>query len=114
MAETTCYRCSCYSGPSLSFQFFPGIYQLLTSRQVGPAGQSATAFLVLGTAAGQKMRFAEYARGTFFTQEVGQVFYGASFLLGFLLIGLAIFWMIIALYGVVDLAFVRREFTYTL
>jgi hypothetical protein len=60
------------------------------------------------------MRFEQYARGTFFTQEMGQVISGASILFSLLLIGLAIFWTIVALYGVIDLAFIRRQFTYTL
>lgn len=33
--------------------------------------QNVTIFQVLGGAAGQRMRFSQYARGTFFTQEVG-------------------------------------------
>jgi tellurite resistance protein TehA-like permease len=57
--------------------------------------------------------FAQYAQDTFLTQEVRQVINGASILFALLLIGLAIFWLFVAPYGVIDLAIIRREFTYT-
>lgn len=82
--------------------------------QVGPSGQVASAFQQLGQEAGKNGRFAEYARGTFFTQQTGDVFEGASIMLSMLFMGLSFMWFMVAMYAIVDMGFVKGRPKYTL
>lgn len=101
------YRIMNYGWPEA-----PGIAGL--ALLVSPATQTASGLQILGQVAGQDGRFAQYARGTFFTQQMGQMFQGAGTLLSLLFIGLGIFWFMIAIFVVIDIGFVKRKAVYNL
>ncbi|THW67141.1 C4-dicarboxylate transporter/malic acid transport protein [Aureobasidium pullulans] len=88
---------------------------------IGPCGQLATAFQLLGESANTYMRFSQYKPsaiqppeyGTFWTQQTAQGVDGAGIFMALLLLGFDYLWFCIAIIGVVDV-FVKRQATYTL
>ncbi|THZ27771.1 C4-dicarboxylate transporter/malic acid transport protein [Aureobasidium pullulans] len=88
---------------------------------IGPCGQLATAFQLLGESANTYMRFPQYKPsaiqppeyGTFWTQQTAQGVDGAGIFMALLLLGFDYLWFCIAIIGVVDV-FVKRQATYTL
>lgn len=90
--------------------------------QIGPAGQLATAFQLLGESANQLHFFALYKPksyrppeyGTFWRQETASGIDGAGLFMALLLLGFDYLWFVIAVIGVLD-AFIRKQVTsYTL
>lgn len=63
---------------------------------------------------GKNGRFAQYTGGTFFTQQMGDIFEGASILLSILFMGLSFLWFMVAMYAIVDLGIIRGRSKYTL
>ncbi|THW94238.1 C4-dicarboxylate transporter/malic acid transport protein [Aureobasidium pullulans] len=88
---------------------------------IGPCGQLATAFQLLGESANTYMRFPQYKPsaiqppeyGTFWTQQTAQGVDGAGIFMALLLLGFDYLWFCIAIIGAVDV-FVKRQATYTL
>ncbi|KAG9564209.1 C4-dicarboxylate transporter/malic acid transport protein, partial [Aureobasidium melanogenum] len=88
---------------------------------IGPCGQLATAFQLLGESASAYMRFAQYkpsavkppTSGTFWTEQTAQGVDGAGIFLALLLLGFDYLWFCVAIIGVVDV-FVRRQQSYSL
>ncbi|KAJ4417132.1 hypothetical protein N0V82_006332 [Gnomoniopsis sp. IMI 355080] len=81
---------------------------------VGPSGQIASAFQLLGEKAGKSGRFAQYESGTFFTEQTGAIFEGAGTLMGMLFMGLAFMWFLVAAYAIVDMSLLKGRHKYTL
>ncbi|TIA03161.1 C4-dicarboxylate transporter/malic acid transport protein [Aureobasidium pullulans] len=77
---------------------------------IGPCGQLATAFQLLGESANTYMRFPQYKPsaiqppeyGTFWTQQTAQGVDGAGIFMALLLLGFDYLWFCIAIIGVVD------------
>lgn len=66
----------------------------------------------MGQAAGED--FAQYASGTFFTEQTGAIFQGASTMMGMLFMGLSFMWFMVAAYAIIDLGLVKGRTKYTL
>ncbi|THX89033.1 C4-dicarboxylate transporter/malic acid transport protein [Aureobasidium pullulans] len=77
---------------------------------IGPCGQLATAFQLLGESANTYMRFSQHKPsaiqppeyGTFWTQQTAQGVDGAGIFMALLLLGFDYLWFCIAIIGVVD------------
>ncbi|KAI9692746.1 MAG: hypothetical protein M1820_009389 [Bogoriella megaspora] len=78
---------------------------------VGPVGQSGAALQLLGSAADTYNRFGGYSKGTFLTRMAAMPLEVMCVLLGLLLLGLGMVWLIIAFYAMFYRAF-RRELTW--
>ena len=76
--------------------------------QIGPCGQSATALLGLGNAAVSDDSFQRYARGFFLTSEAAQIVRVQCVISALLLLGFAIFWIIVDFYALIE-GFVKRK-----
>ncbi|KAJ4393525.1 hypothetical protein N0V93_002737 [Gnomoniopsis smithogilvyi] len=81
---------------------------------VGPSGQIASGFQLLGENAGESGLFAQYEGGTFFTEQTGAIFESAGTLLAMLFMGLAFMWFLVAAYAIVDMGLLKRRQKYTL
>lgn len=94
---------------------------LMTSLQIGPCGQLATSFQLLGKSASTYKHFSQYRPsavkppeyGTFWTEQTAQGVDGAGIFMALLLLGFDYLWFCIAIVGVLDV-FVKRQATYTL
>lgn len=80
---------------------------------VGPFGQLGAALLLTGSAASTKMNFEHYNAGTFITAAGSQIASAAGVVLALLFLGHDIFWLLVAVCGILKGAY-RREHTYTL
>jgi tellurite resistance protein TehA-like permease len=74
--------------------------------QVGPAGQTAAALNVLGTAATK--HFGGYNKGAFLTAESAATLQGGSMLLAILSLGFDIFWAIFVITALVEAGFKKQ------
>ncbi|KAL2040517.1 hypothetical protein N7G274_006496 [Stereocaulon virgatum] len=80
---------------------------------VGPFGQSAAAIQLLGSAAKTKMDFAGYNKGTFLTAAAAPSANVASVVFALLLLGSDLFWITVALIGILEGAY-ERKMSYSL
>ncbi|RMY89414.1 hypothetical protein D0862_10213 [Hortaea werneckii] len=78
---------------------------------VGPAGQTAAALQVLGTAA--KTYFGAYDKGTFLQTQAGEMLATLGVMLGLFIIGIGLLFAIFGVYIILETAF-RRQHKYTL
>lgn len=77
---------------------------------LGPVGQSATALLALSTAS--TTHFADYGKGPFLQQDAAMALHGSCVLFALMMFGLGIFWVVYAVYGILD-AVVRKQAKWT-
>ena len=75
---------------------------------IGPCGQSATALINLGNTTLAHANFAEYDRGSFLTVTAAPVIRTVCTLCAMLLLGFAIFWMIVDYYAFIS-GVLRRQ-----
>ncbi|CAK1362301.1 unnamed protein product [Cercospora beticola] len=88
---------------------------------IGPAGQLATAFQMMGQSAAGYNRFAEYkptalqppTYGTFWTAQTAQGLQGSGIFFALLILGFGYLMLFLAIVGVVDV-FVKRQVKYSL
>ena len=85
---------------------YPGLFLF-----VGPMGQSASAIQNLGTAVTKN--FPAYNRGTFLTQEAASPISAISTMLGLMFIGFDLFWLLFALYFLIEGA-VQKKLSFTM
>lgn len=78
---------------------------------VGPAGQTAAALQVLGTAA--KTYFGAYDKGTFLQTQAGEMLATLGVMLGLFVIGIGLLFAIFSVYIILETAF-KRQHKYTL
>ncbi|KAI7331677.1 hypothetical protein KC315_g5008 [Hortaea werneckii] len=78
---------------------------------VGPAGQTAAALQVLGTAA--KTYFGAYDKGTFLQTQAGEMLATLGVMLGLFVIGIGLLFAIFGVYIILETAF-KRQHKYTL
>ncbi|KAI6838595.1 hypothetical protein KC332_g6087 [Hortaea werneckii] len=78
---------------------------------VGPAGQTAAALQVLGTAA--KTYFGAYDKGTFLQTQAGEMLATLGVMLGLFVIGIGLLFAIFGVYITLETAF-KRQHKYTL
>ncbi|KAI6910867.1 hypothetical protein KC318_g2966 [Hortaea werneckii] len=78
---------------------------------VGPAGQTAGALQVLGTAA--KTYFGAYDKGTFLQRQAGEMLATLGVMLGLFVIGIGLLFAIFGVYIILETAF-KRQHKYTL
>src|ERR1700712_2260056 len=71
-------------------------------------GQSATALQLLATAANQHKVFQTYNKGFFLQSAPAEVLSAVSVLLALLLLGFAIFWIIIAYFAIIQAMLYKR------
>jgi len=86
----------------------PGLFVL-----VGPMGQASAALQLLGTAANSKQDFAHYNSGTFLTGSAASGLDSASVLIALLFLGFDYFWLLVALFAVVEAA-IKRQLSYSM
>ena len=77
----------------------------------GPTGQTANALVGLAAAAGKD--FADYDRGMFLTESAGTSLTTVCVLLALLILGLAYFWMVLAVIGIGSFA-IKRELSWSM
>jgi tellurite resistance protein TehA-like permease len=94
----------------LDTDWFDGVRRPTLILLLGPAGQSATAFLALATAC--RMHFPNYERGTFLTAPAAEALGAACVLLALLVFGFGVFWSCYGVYGIAD-ALARKEAKWT-
>ena len=86
-----------------SYHLFLSLHPFLTSLQIGPCGQAASAIQLLGLAADQHHFFASYNHGIFLTgSPVSTSLHTACILLALLLLGFATFWILVAYYAILE------------
>ncbi|KAI7539764.1 hypothetical protein KC331_g9560 [Hortaea werneckii] len=78
---------------------------------VGPAGQTAAALQVLGTAA--KTYFGAYDKGTFLQTQAGEMLATLGVMLGLFIMGIGLLFAIFGVYIILETAF-KRQHKYTL
>jgi tellurite resistance protein TehA-like permease len=71
-------------------------------------GQSSTALQQLGRAANTLGDFAKYDKGTFFKGPSAVGFDSACMLLALLFLGMGLFWLCVAVVGILEVAFKRK------
>jgi len=80
---------------------------------VGPMGQAGSALMLLGTAANSAGDFAGYSQGVFLTGSAGSAVSAASTVLALLFLGFDVFWLIIAVYCLLEGAY-KGQLSYSL
>lgn len=85
---------------------YPGLFLL-----VGPMGQSAGAIQMLASAA--MKNFGHYNKGQFLTQQSTMPISAVTEVLALMFIGFDIFWLVFAIYFVIEGAF-QRKLTFTM
>lgn len=78
---------------------------------IGPPGQVAAAVTLLGYAS--SLHFGSYNKGTFLTSQSGMTLSTIGVFFGLMILGLALLFMVFAVYVIIDLAF-RRKHSYSL
>lgn len=78
---------------------------------VGPAGQTAAAVQVLGSAA--QTHFGNYGKGTFLQSQAGELLATVGVLLALLFIGIGLLFAIFGVYVILETAY-KRQHKYTL
>lgn len=99
--------------PLLMFQFFsegfpPAAVTPAMFVHIGPLGQAAAALQLVGSAASTYGRFAAYGRGPFLSGMSASAFNTACVLIAFLCAGMAIMWLFLAVYVMLQRAFEKQ------